>query len=108
MFVCREKNAGRSHNIEIDDSFFERVAEFKYLGTTLINQNSVLKSGNACYYSVQNLFSSSLLSKNAMIKVYRTIILAGVYGCETWLIMLRVLRIFGCKRDVVTGVEKTT
>ena len=49
----------------------ERVEEFKYLGTTLTNKNSIqeeiksrLNLGNACYYSVQNLFSSSLLSKN--------------------------------------------
>ena len=61
------------------------------LGTTLINQNSIqeeksLKSGNACY-SVQNLLSSSLLYKN--LKVYRTIILPGVYGCETGSLTLR-------------------
>jgi UDP-galactopyranose mutase len=49
-------------HIRIDNSSFERVEEFKYLGTTLTNQNSIheevkssLKSGNACYYSVQNL-----------------------------------------------------
>ena len=43
-----------------------------------------LKSGNACYYSVQNLLSSSLLSKNIKIKIYRTITLPIVlYGCET-------------------------
>jgi len=47
------------------------VEEFRYLGTTLTNQNSIQeeiksrsKSGNACYHSVQNLLSSSLLSKN--------------------------------------------
>jgi len=57
--------------VKIDNSSFERVEEFKYLVTTLTNQNSIqeeiksrLKSGNACYYSVQNLFSSSLVSKN--------------------------------------------
>jgi len=50
------------------------VEEFKYLGTTLTIQNSIqeeiknrLKSGNACYHSVQNLLSSSLLSKNTKI-----------------------------------------
>ena len=60
----------------------ERVEEFKYLRTTLTNKNYIqeeiksrLKLGNACYYSVQNLLSSSLLSKKLKIKMYRTIIL---------------------------------
>jgi len=34
MVVSRDKNAGRSHNIKIDNSSFERVEDFKYLGTT--------------------------------------------------------------------------
>ena len=58
------------HSVRIDNSTFERVEEFKYLGTTLTNQNSIaeeiksrLRSGNACYHSVQNLLSSRLLSK---------------------------------------------
>jgi hypothetical protein len=57
--------------MKIDNSSNERVEEFKYLGKTLTNQNYIqeeiksrLKLGNACYYSVQNLLSSSLLSKN--------------------------------------------
>jgi len=76
----------------MDNSTFERVEEFKYLGKTLTNQNSIaeeiksrLRSGNSCYYSVQNLLSSKLLSNNLKIKVYRTIILPVVlYGRETW------------------------
>ena len=64
---------------------------------------------------MQNLLSSSLLSKNLKIKIYRTIILPVLYGCETWSLTLweerrlrvfenRVLgRIFGPKRDEVTG-----
>jgi len=99
------------------------VEEFKYLGTILTNQNSIaeeiksrLKSGSACYHSVQNVLSSRLLSKNLNIKIYRTIILPVVlYGCETWSLTLReerkltvfknrVLRkIFGPRRDEVTG-----
>jgi hypothetical protein len=39
---------------------------------------SRLKSGNACYHSVQNLLSSSLLSKNLKIKIYKNIILPVV------------------------------
>ena len=89
MVMSRDKNAGRSHSIQIDNSYFERVEEFKYLGTILANQNSVhkelkrrVKSGNAYYHSVQNLLSSSLLSKNLKIKIYRTLILPVVlYGC---------------------------
>ncbi|KAJ4431639.1 hypothetical protein ANN_20238 [Periplaneta americana] len=72
--------------------------------------------GNACYYSVEKLLSSSLLSKNLKVRIYKTVILPVVlYGCETWTLTLReeqilrvfenkVLRkIFGVKRDEVTG-----
>jgi len=69
--MFRDQNAGRIHSVMIDNSTFESVEEFKYLGTTVTNQNSIgegikrrLRSGNACYHSVQNLLSSRLLSKN--------------------------------------------
>jgi len=107
----------------IDNSYFKGVEQLKYLGKTLTNQNSIqeeinsrLKSWYVCDYAVQNLLSSSLLSKNLNIKVHKTIILPVVlYGCETWSLTLseerrmrvfenRVLRrIFGPKRDEVTG-----
>ena len=41
MVMCRDQNAGRIHSVGIDNSAFERVEEFKYLGTTLTNQNSI-------------------------------------------------------------------
>jgi hypothetical protein len=82
MVMSRNQNAGHNHNINIDNKSFERVEEFKYLGATLTNRNSIheeiksrLKFGNACYRSVQNLLSSRLLSKNTKIRVYRTTIL---------------------------------
>jgi hypothetical protein len=42
-----------------------------------------IKSGNACYHSVRNLLSFSVLSKN--VKIYGNIILSLVlYGRVTW------------------------
>jgi hypothetical protein len=73
---------------------------------------SRLKSGKVGYYSVQNLLSSSFLSKN----IHRNIILPVVlYWCETWSLTLReerwlrvfqnrvLRRIFGSRRDEVPG-----
>jgi len=75
-----------------------------------------LKSGNACYHSVQNLLSSRLLSKNLKMKIYRTVILPVVlYGYENWSLTLREerklrvfenrvwRRIFGPRREEITG-----
>jgi hypothetical protein len=115
--------AGQRQSIKIGNRYFESVAKFKYLGTTLTDQNCIheeiksrLKSGNACYHSVQSLLSSRLLSRNVKVKIYKTIILPFVlHVCETWTLTLseehrlrvfenRVLRrIFGSKRDEVTG-----
>jgi len=71
------------------------------------------------YHLVQNLLSSRLLSKSLKIKIYRTVILPVVlYGCETWSLTLReerklrvfennvLRRIFGPRRDAVTGMEE--
>jgi len=120
--MSRDQNAGRGHSLKIDNSSFEGMVEFKYLGTTLTSQNSLqeeiksrLKSGIACYHSVQNLLSSSLLSRNEKMKIYRTINLPVVlYWHKTWSLTLReerrlnvfenrvLRRIFGPKRDEVT------
>jgi len=43
MVMSRDQNAGRSHNVETDNSSFERVEHFRYLGTTLGNQNFIQK-----------------------------------------------------------------
>ncbi|PSN54474.1 hypothetical protein C0J52_05530 [Blattella germanica] len=76
----------------------------------------MLNSGNACYYALQRLLSSQLLSKKIKLKIFKTVVLPVIlYGCETWTLTLReekrlrlfenkVLRkIFGPKRDEETG-----
>jgi hypothetical protein len=75
VVMSRDQNARRSHNYKTNNGSFERMEQFKYLGTNLPNQNSIqeeiksrLKSGNACYHSVRNLLSSSLLTKDLKIK----------------------------------------
>jgi hypothetical protein len=119
---CSQK-IGQKHSIKIVNRSFEDVAKFKYLRTTLTDQNctheeikSRLSFENACYYLVQSLLSSCLLSRNLKVKIYKTIILPVIlYGCETWSLTLkeehslrvfgnRVLkRIYGHKRDEVMG-----
>jgi hypothetical protein len=99
------------------------MTKFKYLGTTVTNQNLSLEeiqrrlnSGNACYRSVENVLSSRLLSRNVEIRMYKTIILPVVlYGSETSSLTLReehrlmvfenrvLRRIFGLKTDEVRG-----
>ena len=85
MVMSRDQNAGQNSNVLTGNKSFEPVEQFKCLDTTLTNQNSIheeiksrLMSGNACYHSAQNLLSSSLLSKNIKIKIYRTAILPVV------------------------------
>jgi UDP-N-acetylglucosamine 2-epimerase len=62
LLLSHHRNAGQNHDIKISNRSFENVAQIKYFGTTVTNQNLIqekikrtLNSGNACYHSVQNL-----------------------------------------------------
>jgi hypothetical protein len=97
VFISHYQTAGKSNYIRVANKFFEKMAEFKYLGATSTDQNCIhkeirsrLNSVNASYHAVQNLLSSRILSRNVKIKIYETIILPVVlYGFETWSLTLR-------------------
>jgi len=66
----------RKQKITIGNKFSESVAKFRYLGTSLIDQNCIygefkrrLNSGNACHSSVQDHLLLHLLSKSIKIKI---------------------------------------
>jgi hypothetical protein len=121
--MSRSQKTGQKHAINIAKRSFEDVAKFKYLGTTLTDQNrmheeikSRLNLGNACYRVVQSLLSSCLLSRNVKVKIHKTRILPAIlYGCETCSLTLRdeqrlrvfenrvLRRILRPKRDEVMG-----
>jgi hypothetical protein len=95
MVMSRDQNAGRSHNIQTDSSSLELVEHFEHLGRTLTNQYSIqeelkrrLKSGNACYHSVHNFMSTSLLPEKFRDKSMPVVL----YGCADLSLTLREKR----------------
>jgi hypothetical protein len=81
MFLSRHQKAGLNNDIKVANRSFENVTQFKYLGTTVTNQNLIqeeskrLNWGDACYHSVQNLLFSRLLFKIVKIRIYKAVIL---------------------------------
>jgi ribosomal protein S2 len=62
MFLSRHQNAVQNHDIERGNRCFGNVEQFRYLGTTITNQNLIqeeikrrLNSGDACYPSIRTL-----------------------------------------------------
>jgi hypothetical protein len=105
MLMSRSQKMGQKHSIKIVNRSFEDVAKFKYLRTTLTDENCMHEEkksrpnlGNACYSLVQCLLASHLLSRILKVKIYKIIILPVVlYACETWSLTLREehrLRVF--------------
>jgi hypothetical protein len=90
MLLSGHQKVRQNRNIKIANKSFENVTRFKYLGTTVTNQNLIqeeikrrLNSDNACYHLVLNLLSSRLLSKSLKSRIHKMIILPVVlYGCE--------------------------
>ena len=77
--------------IRIGNHSFEEVQEFKYLGSTITENNKTSKeikariaAGNRSYYALKIIFQSRNASKNAKKKIYTTVIRPIVtYTSET-------------------------
>jgi hypothetical protein len=110
MATSREEDAGRSHSIKTENVSFQMVEEFKHLGTTLINQNSIQEEVRKCLltFGAESTVFQFTIQKYIKIKIHRTIILPCF---EAWSLTLwkerrlrafqnRVLRrILGPKKD---------
>ena len=90
MITSRHENVIQNQNIVIGNLSFENLEKFRSLGVTVTNTNDIreeikliMNMGNACYYSLEKILSSRLLSKKLTVKTYKPIILPVVlYGCE--------------------------
>lgn len=72
---------------------FERVDQFKYLGTMISIGNNYIKTevnhritmGNRCFYGLKKQLRSRLLNVKTKLKIYKTLIRPIVlYGSESW------------------------
>jgi hypothetical protein len=89
MVFSRNHKGGQIHNLQIDNSSFERMEDFKYLGTNVPNENSIedeikgtLKPGNSAIIQCK-IFVFQFAVKYIKIKINMTTILFVVlYGCN--------------------------
>jgi len=97
--MCTRKQH-RENTLEIDNMSFESVQSFKYLGST-VNQNNKIEegikerliAGNKAFYENQKMFQNKLLSKKSKLKLYWTLIRPIVtYACETWVLKKKLFR----------------
>jgi hypothetical protein len=87
MLLSSHENAGQNHNGKPANTAFKNVKNVKYF--RMMVEEGRLNLKNACYYSVQKVLSSHLLSKNIEMKICKTTVLPVVlYRCEAWPLML--------------------
>ena len=92
MVTTRNENTRGAQVGEIGNMDFEKVSEFKYLGSILSDKNEMeaeikarILSGNRCLHGLRTIMGSRLLTRKTKLRVYNSIIQPVViYGCETW------------------------
>ena len=91
-YVQNSKENRAVKDMKIRQMKFEQVKSFKYFGTQQNSHNSTheeiqcrLISGNKTLYANKQLLSSTSISRNAKLKIYKSLIRSVVtYGCESW------------------------
>ena len=88
MITSHHQNVIQNQNVVIGNLSFENVEKFRYLGVTVTNTNDIreefkrgINMGNACYYSLEKILSSRLLSKKLKVKTCKTIITYYQWYC---------------------------
>lgn len=84
----------------VNDHIFERVSDFKYLGTVINDQNKLkaeinnrIKSANKCFFGLKKQLRSRLISRRTKVRLYKTLILPVLlYASETWTLNLDTQR----------------
>jgi len=97
--MCTRKQH-KENKLEIVNMSFESVHSFKYLGSSVNENNTIeeeikerLIAGNKAFYENQKMFQNKLLSKKSKLKLYWTLIRPIVtYACETWVLKKKLFR----------------
>lgn len=91
-FMYFGRNQDNSRYFTVENHNFEKVNEFKYLGTIISSNNSEqseiqnrIISANRSLFAVNKLMSSKILSTHTKIRIYKTVIRPILlYGAESW------------------------
>jgi hypothetical protein len=93
MLVSRHQSAGRNHNLKINNTYFENMAKFKYLGMTVIHRNcmheeikSRLNSDNACYLMFRIVFIPSPVLKTSSFSFSLCLFKASDFSFYLWIL----------------------
>lgn len=88
-FMVLSRKHPNQPNLKVKNMNFEKVDNFKYLGININSNNNMhreigerIANGNKCYFSINKLLRSKLLSKITLYTIYLRPIVT--YACETW------------------------
>jgi hypothetical protein len=92
IYMIFDKKQTNTSSVKIGNHNFEIVNNFKYLGTTINNENRILKEiqtritmGNRCCFKLNSMLKNKLLSLTTKSSIYNSVIRPVVtYGGETW------------------------